>query len=110
MRPQRPVGAQKIRAQQLGQFAGSGAPQPIAVVVLSPAARAQDEATLTAALAALRTELNAGLDPHERLDRLVVAADEWTIDNGLLTPTMKLKRALIEERFSDLVEAMYEGR
>jgi long-chain acyl-CoA synthetase len=43
--------------------------------------------------------------------RRVVAVDEpWTVENGLLTPTMKLKRAPIMERFKAQVESLYEGR
>jgi long-chain acyl-CoA synthetase len=81
--------------------AGLGFPQPFAMLMLSPAFAGQREdpatrATLTAALASLREQVNAQLDPHERLDFLVVVPDAWTVDNGLVTPTFKIKRAALE--------------
>jgi long-chain acyl-CoA synthetase len=85
-------------------------PQPYALVVLSKAARdegARSPESLTRALAALREEINASLDPHERLQAIVVAAEPWTIENGMLTPTMKLKRGAIEDSVSTRVKAWY---
>ena len=84
--------------------AGSGFPQPFAMLMLSPAARAASRETVTAALATLREQVNATLDPHERLDRLVVVADAWTVDNGLVTPTFKVKRAALEARYGGAFE------
>jgi len=75
---------------------GVDLPQPWALVVLPPGQRATD----TRALGALMAEVNAQLDAHERLDRIVVLPDEWTAENGLLTPTLKLKRAAIEEKYA----------
>jgi len=78
---------------------GRGLSQPIALLVLSPTTRQTPRAELSAALGALRESVNRELDQHERLDRLVVIREEWTVDNGLLTPTMKLKRGAIEDRY-----------
>jgi long-chain acyl-CoA synthetase len=88
---------------------GASMPQPFAVVVLTKAAREENAASVDRALAALRDEVNAGLDPHERLQALVVAKEPWTIENGLLTPTMKLKRNVIEERYAPKLAAWYES-
>jgi len=38
-----------------------------------------------------------------------LSLEPWTIDNGLLTPTMKLKRKQLEIRFAEAIEALYEG-
>ena len=54
--------------------------------------------------------VNAALDPHEQLEKIIVAGEEWTVDNGLLTPTMKLKRSAIESRYESKVEAWYATR
>jgi long-chain acyl-CoA synthetase len=46
---------------------------------------------------------------YAQIYRLTCISDPWTVDNGLLTPTMKTKRAKILERFAEEVEKMYEG-
>ena len=86
--------------------AGFDLPQPVALMMLSEDAQkrmSDDPAAkeiLTKELAALRDEVNAGLPPHEHLDKIIVVADPWTMDNGLLTPTMKIKRAVIEKFYA----------
>ena len=54
---------------------------------------------LQAELQALLDGVNATLEDHEKLDYLVVVKDAWTSDNGFLTPTMKIKRNIIEDRY-----------
>ncbi len=94
---------------------GNGFPQPYGMVVLSEQARkrAKDEAErqqLAAALKGHLDEVNATLDQHEQLDLLAVVTDEWTIENGLLTPTMKLKRSAIEQKYGPRAESWYEQK
>lgn len=79
---------------------GAGASQPSALLVLSPGARNNDRAGLTENLSALMSHINGRIDPHERLERLVIIGEEWTIENGMLTPTLKLRRPGIEDRYS----------
>jgi len=50
---------------------------------------------------------NAELARVERVKKWTVLADEWTPDSGELTPTMKLKRAVIHEKYRDRIESMY---
>ena len=40
---------------------------------------------------------------------IALTLDEWTIDNGLLTPTLKLKRSPMQARYGHLIEEMYKG-
>jgi len=77
--------------------------QPIAVVMLSAEARDKKRDEIVMRLTALREEVNAKLNPFERLKALAVADGEWTIDGGLLTPTMKIKRDAIEQRYAAVV-------
>lgn len=42
-----------------------------------------------------------------RIRRAIATADPWSIDNGLLTPTLKLKRLLVLERYEPQIEAVY---
>ncbi|MCC7536880.1 MAG: AMP-binding protein [Deltaproteobacteria bacterium] len=84
---------------------GSGLPQPFALVQLAEAIRADlkkgaaDKAAIDAALAALLSQVNANVEEWEKLACLVVPNDEWLIENGFLTPTMKLKRSVIDDRY-----------
>ena len=52
-------------------------------------------------------EINAKLDPHEQLDCLVAVTTAWTVENGFVTPTMKVKRAVVLDRYASLVAEMY---
>ena len=83
---------------------GDGLQQPLALCVLSEVARAQassnQRAELEASLQALLQQVNGQLDKHERLLGLVLLSDVWAIDNGFLTPTLKIKRSVIEATYS----------
>ncbi|MGC6417599.1 MAG: AMP-binding protein [Bradymonadia bacterium] len=101
---------------EMACVSGSGQPAPYGMVVLSEASRAEvkngaSKETFAAELDAHRVSLNSSLDHHEQLGFLVVIGDEWTIDNGMLTPTMKLKRGAIEDAYASLVDGWYaEGQ
>lgn len=58
-------------------------------------------------LMALIQEINEDWPDHERLRMIVVAPEPWTIDNGCLTPTMKIKRNRIEADVAQKVDAWY---
>jgi len=45
----------------------------------------------------------------EQVKKITLLPDEWTIDTGELTPSLKAKRKVIEQKFSAAIEAMYEG-
>ncbi len=78
---------------------GSGLPQPIAVVQLVGSCRSQHRETVRARLQAALDRMNAKLVQHERLDAIVVDETAWSIENDLLTPTLKVKRHVLERRF-----------
>jgi long-subunit acyl-CoA synthetase (AMP-forming) len=48
-------------------------------------------------------KLNGELESHERLAALFVVKTPWTIENELLTPTMKLKRHNIEKQYREVL-------
>ena len=83
---------------------GANLGQPLGLVMLNAdaaakASSATERAALEASLARHLEAVNSGLDPHEQMDRLVVMRSAWTVDNGLITPTFKVKRNVVEERF-----------
>ena len=84
---------------------GANLGQPLGLLMLNPdaAAKARDASgrkALEASLAEHLKAVNAQLDPHEQMDCLVVTADPWSVENDILTPTMKVKRNKIEDVFS----------
>lgn len=87
---------------------GSGLPAPVAVVVLSDAAKHLPRENVEASLAATLADVNAHLESHERMSNVIVVADEWTTENGLLTPTLKLKRNILEDRYGPLISQPLE--
>jgi long-chain acyl-CoA synthetase len=52
-------------------------------------------------------KVNEGLEHHETIKKVGVVADEWTIESGELTPSMKLKRRVILEKYKEKIGAMY---
>ena len=65
---------------------------------------------ITASLQALLESVNAAVDPHERLAFMVVAKSQWTVENGFLTPTLKIKRNIVESTYEPQVEGWYAQR
>jgi long-subunit acyl-CoA synthetase (AMP-forming) len=55
----------------------------------------------------LLKDVNQTLDPHEHLRFMVVVNEPWTIENDFLTPTMKLKRNVVEDAYRKKVDDWY---
>jgi long-chain acyl-CoA synthetase len=55
------------------------------------------------------SDVNKGLAQYEKMKKLLLVNDEFTIANGALTPTMKLKRRVVEERYRGEIEQLYEA-
>jgi long-chain acyl-CoA synthetase len=76
---------------------GMGIPQPIALIVLSAAAKAKTKAAVRKSLSQTLAEINPSLESYERLAKVVILREDWTIENGLMTPSLKVKRNEIEK-------------
>lgn len=89
----------------LGQLMifGHGQDQPLLLANLTEAAQGQDRDTLGAHLLDELQTVNGQLAKHEQVSQMFIVKDEWTIENKLLTPTMKLKRKAIEEHYAAMV-------
>jgi long-chain acyl-CoA synthetase len=94
---------------------GANLGQPLGIVMLNidAAQRTKDAAgrkTLEDSLADHLKSINDKLDPHEQLDTLIVVTEPWTVDNGFITPTFKVKRNRVEEVYGGNYERWSESR
>lgn len=98
---------------ELALVAGSGQAAAHAMVMLDEnlrprltdaAVRAQVESELGALLA----QVNAAVASHEHLQFIVVTTEPWTMANGCLTPTMKIRRSRIEASVAEAVAGWYD--
>ncbi len=76
---------------------GMGIPQPIALVVLSVAGKAKSKEDLIKSLSSSLEQVNPALESYEKLEKVVVMKGDWTVENGLITPTLKVKRNEVEK-------------
>ena len=88
---------------------GTGLPQPIAIVVLSERGKDKSSESLHLSLNKTLVLVNQKLDGHEKIHNFVVVREEWTVENKLLTPTMKIKRNAVEKLYNSNYRNWYEG-
>jgi|TARA_Y100000294_G_scaffold118329_2_gene109863 long-chain acyl-CoA synthetase len=62
---------------------------------------------LVKALGAVQERVNAKLSNIEKVRRLMIATEPFTTDNGLLTPTLKIRRHKIKQIYGEALEALY---
>jgi long-chain acyl-CoA synthetase len=98
------------RSDLLGQFCvmGHGLDQPMLLATLTDAGAKMTESELQGTLQQLLDEVNSELPAWEKVAQVFVTP-EWLIENGLLTPTMKLKRKQIETKYRPQVEEKLGG-
>lgn len=106
-----PMENQLITHPYLGQVCVIGSGQPAAMVLctLTEQVKDKDPEVLKKELSKLLVDLNHTLEHHEQLARLIVCKEEWTIQNGLLTPTLKIKRKNIDIQYSDRYPEWYRA-
>ena len=69
------------------------------------AARLTDRVAVEQTLLDLMNTVNTQLDPHQQLSFVAVTQGPWTVGNGFITPTLKLKRNVLESRYQPCVDA-----
>jgi long-chain acyl-CoA synthetase len=104
---------------------GEGRPYLAALLVLAPGPWQQvagglgldpgaplalaDPRACEAVLARVADRLGA-FPGHARVRAVHLSLSPWTVENGLMTPTMKLKRPELEARFATVIDALYQQR
>jgi len=88
---------------------GDGIPQPIALLVISESGATKSKTELTDSILKTLDRVNPLLDHHEQVKKAIVVKQPWTVENELLTPTMKIKRNPIEKIYHKHYETWYES-
>ncbi len=83
---------------------GSGLPQTVLLVTLTDASSNLGKDEVAASLEQYRQEVNDTIEAHERMSHVVVCSEGWSIENLLLTHTLKILRDDVEKRHSASVE------
>lgn len=76
---------------------GTGIPQPIALVITPIESKSKSKEEIAKSIVETIKEINPTLEKHEKIEKAVVMSEDWTVENGLLTPTMKVKRNQVEK-------------
>jgi len=76
---------------------GMGIPQPIALVVLSTTAAEKSKSVVAEELNSTLQAVNPTLEHYERIEKIIIMRESWTIENGFMTPSLKIKRNEIEK-------------
>jgi long-chain acyl-CoA synthetase len=77
-------------------------PTEVAALVADP--------RFTKAIGEVVARVNRSLSPIERVRRFVIASEPFTIANGQMTPTLKVKRYAIREVYGAAIDALYDGK
>ena len=85
---------------------GRGYSKTVMVCVLSEIAQQGDRDAIAAELQQQAERVNEGVDHHARIGAVVISTDPWSIENGMLTPTMKIRREQIEGRFGERAQQL----
>jgi len=80
---------------------GLGVPQPVLAVVPSELGLQKSRAALSESLTATLDAANEVLPNYQRVSTIVVAKEPFTIENGTLTPTLKVKRSKVNEQYRE---------
>ncbi|WP_080239335.1 AMP-binding protein [Spirosoma rigui] len=86
---------------------GQQLPQPIALIVLSDMARQADRHIVAQGLQQTLDVLNERVHSYERVRKLIVVKEPWTVENNIMTPTMKMKRNIIDARYGPQYEPWF---
>ena len=89
---------------------GNNLTQPIALVVLSEIGLSADKEELMDSLSSNLVRLNPTLKSYERINKIVLLKEDWTVENNCLTPTLKIKRIIIEKKFESKFQHWYSAK
>jgi long-chain acyl-CoA synthetase len=83
---------------------------PDADFVASHGSAGPTDGEFTKAIGAAVARVNQRLSPIERVRRFAIAAEPFTIANGQMTPTLKIKRLAIRDAYGAILDALYDSK
>lgn len=88
--------------------AGLTIPNPIAVVNLSEVGTATDKSTVEKSITETLEKLNSKQENYSKVKAVVISNEQWTQDNELLTPTLKVRRGKVDDTYGGMYTQWYE--
>ena len=86
---------------------GDNLTQPIALVILSEGKKVVSE--IKSSFEKLIVSINDQLEHHEKIKKIVILKDSWSIENNILTPTLKIKRNIVDEKYKEFYEKWFNS-
>ena len=85
---------------------GRGYSKTVMVCVLNGFAQQAEREVIETDMAALAKAVNELVDKHARLGAVIISSEPWSIENAMLTPTMKIRRERVEMKYGERAEAL----
>lgn len=85
---------------------GRGYSKTVMVCVLSDIASQQDRSVIEETLLKQAEKVNQEVEKHARIGGVIITMEPWTIENEVLTPTMKIRREQVESRFGERAQEL----
>ena len=106
-----PIELKLSKNPDIGQvcLVGMGIPQPIMLVILSEEGQKKTKELISESLLNSILQMNPELEKHEKIEKAIVMKEDWTIENGLLTPTLKIKRSRVEKIHMPMYKSWFES-
>ncbi len=88
---------------------GMGIPQPILLIVPTIDATKKNKTELSNNLIKAIESINPTLEKHEKIEKAVIMKEDWTVENGLMTPTLKIKRSQVEKIHMPMYKSWFDS-
>jgi long-subunit acyl-CoA synthetase (AMP-forming) len=84
---------------------GFGLTQPVMLCTLAETA-STDKCRVEEDLVGLVEEINSHLEPHERMAGIAICETPWSVESGVLTHTLKVKRDSVADKYQDAIASL----